>query len=73
MSENTTNNGVPAVVLLRDGKVYEGVVQVTGPFVHITSARRRIGRDGNASYSAASDYTWPHARIEHVRWLKAAS
>ena len=71
MPNSTATSGGRAVVLLRSGLVYEGDVTVEAPFVHITSTRRRVGRDEDLQYRPADDHTWPAAKIESIRWVAA--
>jgi hypothetical protein len=57
-----------AVVVLTNGYWYEGVVQVTGPWVNF-SGKRRIGKGDDVQYYATPDHTWPHAKIDEIKWI----
>lgn len=59
-----------AVITLCSGYQYEGDVEVAGPFVHF-SGRRRIGHGRDVSYYPTNDHTWPHGRIDSIRWLES--
>jgi len=72
MTHDTPTEGGRAVVALRSGYQYEGNVKVAGPFVHF-SGRRRIGRGDDVQYYPADDHTWPHGKIDSIRWIRTAA
>jgi hypothetical protein len=69
-TNTTADRSGYALIVLRDGKVYEGDVEVRGPWVHL-EGRRRIREHSAISYRAPGAKTWPYARLVEIRWSES--
>ena len=66
--QRIAQRGGLAVIVLRDGREYEGDVQVVSGFVHF-DGRRRVKNTQGVTYRPAGARSWPHQRILEIRWL----
>ena len=60
--------GTAIVTLRRSGYMYEGRVDVAGPWVNFAGSRR-LDVDGVVEYRRADAHTWPHASVREIRWI----
>jgi len=61
----------PAVVLMRDGRQYQGPTRIAGGLVHCDDALRRVRDLIGVSYRPVGDRTWSQSEIREIRWLDA--
>ena len=74
MNNRTASKSGYAIVSLRHpaGYSYEGEIEVRGPWVHMTAAKRRVGWRDEVDYRLAGDMTWPYGTIDSIRWIRVA-
>jgi hypothetical protein len=71
-NDTRSKRGHAIVRLKRLDRIYEGHTELDPPFIHF-SGRRRVQHGEQVSYRAAGDFTWPAARIDEIRWIRAAA
>ena len=59
-----------AVVVLRNGRQYEGPTCIVDGFVHCDALRRVHEIDG-VTYRQAGNRSWPRAQIREIMWSDA--
>jgi hypothetical protein len=64
---DVTAGGGRAVVLLTDGRHYEGIGSISDGMVHLRRARRRAG----VQHHPVEDRSWRTREVREIRWLGA--
>jgi hypothetical protein len=66
-THQSNDRGRRAVVFLRDGRMYEGAVSISGGFVHF-EGRRRVRSGDDVTYRAAGGRAWPRRELKEIRY-----
>lgn len=58
-----------AIVVLREGRQYEGACRFAHGCVHCEDARRRVSFGDWVKYNEVGSRSWPRSQVREIRWL----